>query len=396
MVRSFIVFVITALFVLVSYSPLICQVVIYEIAWMGTDASSYDEWIELYNTSNSAIDLTGWVLSATDGTPNISLEGTINPNSYFLLERVDDNTISDIQADQIYSGALENAGEHLELRDDSNQLIDEVNCASGWFAGTNSPRNSMEKISPALDGNAEASWGTNDGVTRNGLDANSQPINGTPKAQNSVYDSSLPVELSSFTAYFNNSFVLLKWTTQSELNNQGFYVLRAPSEDGVYVKISPLIPGAGTSSERHDYTFRDRNVVGEQEYWYKIRQVDFDGATKVYGPIKAAIRQTDENPGESALPAESKLLGNYPNPFNPGTVISFVVGGDEDTPVSVMIYDLLGRKVKQILNGTVRPGLYELSWNGTDDSGQPVSGGLYFCRMICGERVSSLKLLKVE
>ena len=45
------------------------DVVISEIAWMGTTASDDDEWIELYNNTGSSIDLTGWILRATDGTP---------------------------------------------------------------------------------------------------------------------------------------------------------------------------------------------------------------------------------------------------------------------------------------------------------------------------------------
>jgi phosphatidylserine/phosphatidylglycerophosphate/cardiolipin synthase-like enzyme len=90
-------------------------VVINEVAWAGTFASHYDEWIELYNNSDQDVDLRGWMLVAADGTPAIQLEGSIPPEGFYLLERTDDGTIANVPADHIYTGALENAGESLHL-----------------------------------------------------------------------------------------------------------------------------------------------------------------------------------------------------------------------------------------------------------------------------------------
>ncbi|MFN4218129.1 MAG: lamin tail domain-containing protein [Candidatus Bipolaricaulia bacterium] len=158
------------------------DVVISEVAWMGTQADSNDEWIELYNTTGQAIDLTGWKLEAADGTPSITLSGTIPAHSFFLLERTDDTTVSDISADQIYTGSLSNSGEALSLKDPSNNVIDTANGDGGaWPAGTSSPRATMERID-LMAPDSDTNWDTNDGVHRNGLDANNNPINGTPKA----------------------------------------------------------------------------------------------------------------------------------------------------------------------------------------------------------------------
>jgi len=76
------------------------EVVISEIAWMGTAASTSDEWIELRNTASQVIDLTGWTLRSADGTPTITLTGSIQANDFFLLERTDDTSTS-VAADQI-------------------------------------------------------------------------------------------------------------------------------------------------------------------------------------------------------------------------------------------------------------------------------------------------------
>jgi hypothetical protein len=164
------------------------SVVINEVAWAGTVASPADEWIELRNNTGSPIALTGWTLVATDGTPNIALIGTIPAGGYFLLERTDNNTISDIPADQIYTGALGNAGESLILRDESSNVIDTANAdGGGWPGGTTGagspPYASMERITPT-DADSDANWSTNGGLTRNGLDTDGNAINGTPKAAN--------------------------------------------------------------------------------------------------------------------------------------------------------------------------------------------------------------------
>jgi hypothetical protein len=164
-------------------------VVVNEVAWGGTTASASDEWIELYNGSGVEIDLTDWTLNAADGSPSITLTGTVPAGGYYLLERSDNDVITDITADQVYTGALSNTGETLELRNATSELEDTVNSdGGGWPAGSSSPSNSMERIDPILPG-TDDNWATNDGVTINGQDVYSGPILGTPKSQNSVYAS---------------------------------------------------------------------------------------------------------------------------------------------------------------------------------------------------------------
>jgi len=143
------------------------NIVINEIAWMGTNISANDEWIELYNNTEGPIDLDGWQLVTQDGTPKINLSGTIPANGFYLLERTDDTTVPNVPADRIYSGALENAGETLELYDNFGNLIDRLDDSGGWSAGDNSTKQTMER---KTDGN----WQT------------SQNPEGTPKDKNSI------------------------------------------------------------------------------------------------------------------------------------------------------------------------------------------------------------------
>ena len=165
----------------VSYAPGV--VLINEVAWSGTHASSSDEWIELYNTSPSALDLNGWKLT-DDGDIDIPLQGTIAAHGFFLLERSDDNAIADRNAHQVYAGALNNSGETLRLLDPSQHLIDSANQGRRrWPAGNASSRQSMERRGGEdIAGN----WGTFNGYHGCGLDANGHPIAGTPGSANSI------------------------------------------------------------------------------------------------------------------------------------------------------------------------------------------------------------------
>ncbi|MDX1535933.1 MAG: lamin tail domain-containing protein [Candidatus Spechtbacterales bacterium] len=146
------------------------SIVINEIAWMGTKTSTANEWIELRNLEDTDINLEGWVLVASDETPEIHLKGIIKANGFFLLERTDDSTVENVAADQIYTGALSNTGELLSLIDSSGFTVYEVNSTEGWQAGDNTTKATMELADTGL-------WQTG-------------PIGGTPKVANSYSASS--------------------------------------------------------------------------------------------------------------------------------------------------------------------------------------------------------------
>jgi uncharacterized repeat protein (TIGR01451 family) len=180
-----------------SLSPVTTRdVVINEVAWMGTAASPYDEWIELYNTGELTIPLDGWQL-VDDDSLSIALSGELPPRGYYLIERTDDDAVSDIPADWsggFGTGGLANAGEVLTLTDGLGNTVDTANADGGkWPAGAASDGSpsyaSMERIGPTA-ADSDNNWCTNDGITRRGEDANGDPINGTPKAQNSCYQPS--------------------------------------------------------------------------------------------------------------------------------------------------------------------------------------------------------------
>ena len=157
---------------------------------MGTDGSSSDEWIELYNPSPSPVSLEGWVLrSVTDESPRITLSGTIAAGGYYLLERTDDTTISNIQADIAVSfgqGGLNNAGEMLVLENSRGVGMDQAGNSGAWPAGIVTPRVSMERIDVQASGQDASSWASNNTILVNGTDRDGNQIRGTPRSRNSV------------------------------------------------------------------------------------------------------------------------------------------------------------------------------------------------------------------
>lgn len=175
--------------ILLFPSTLHAQILINELAWMGTENSSSDEWIELYNSGEADVDLTDWKLEATDGSPSIQLAGTIETGKYFLLERTDDDSVPSVTADLIYTGALGNTGEWLKLINSEGITIDEINANEGWPAGDNSTKQPMERVgdawqtSPDSTGTPKAENSqteTNQDDTNENTDENTQPEDITP------------------------------------------------------------------------------------------------------------------------------------------------------------------------------------------------------------------------
>lgn len=164
------------------------DVVINEVGWPGTAADPTHQFIELYNNSAFPIELENWVLQTPDGRVRIQLRGTIQSNGYFLLEHPSNATILDIPADQLFTQALSDESDSLELIAPDGTIIDTANDNGGaWPAGfrLRGIIACMERINPQVE-DMDDNWDNNNTLKRNGLDANGQPINCTPRAANSV------------------------------------------------------------------------------------------------------------------------------------------------------------------------------------------------------------------
>jgi len=98
---------------------------------------------------------------------------------------------------------------------------------------------------------------------------------------------------------------------------------------------------------------------------------------------------------DDLIPVSATILsGNYPNPFNPETTISYSV--KDRSPVRIEIYNLKGQKIRTLVNQDQTPGHYRIVWNGKDESGSSVGSGVYFYRMQAGSYSSTRKMLLME
>ncbi|MCK5584941.1 DUF11 domain-containing protein, partial [Candidatus Bipolaricaulota bacterium] len=209
------------------------KVIISEIAWAGTAASPEDEWIEIRNIGGEPIDLTGWILrwrkkqpvtpedfqwkvvplsgelqassapvcELTDREPERAVEFVKRElddlswfvvarpvdydESYMILERKSDLTISNVDANIVYddvapySMELSDVGDIIELLDASGEIVDTANAFpsydGNWPAGDALTLGTMERIDP-LGPDERDNWHTNLGIITRGVDANGRPL----------------------------------------------------------------------------------------------------------------------------------------------------------------------------------------------------------------------------
>jgi len=93
-------------------------------------------------------------------------------------------------------------------------------------------------------------------------------------------------------------------------------------------------------------------------------------------------------------PTRTFLHANRPNPFNPVTIVPYEVA--ETVPVAIRVYDVRGAHVRDLYVGSRQPGIYEVSWNATNEGGQPVASGIYFCRLTAGQVTETRKMLLLK
>ena len=105
----------------------------------------------------------------------------------------------------------------------------------------------------------------------------------------------------------------------------------------------------------------------------------------------------ERNLGEltRTLPSRFSLGQNFPNPFNPSTVIPLEVAGVSSN-VHLQVFNAGGQLVHQLLNGQLAPGIYEITWDARDRNGRNVAAGTYFYRLLVDERFETRKMSLVR
>ncbi|MDR3669143.1 MAG: T9SS type A sorting domain-containing protein [Ignavibacteriaceae bacterium] len=171
----------------------------------------------------------------------------------------------------------------------------------------------------------------------------------------------LPVELTSFTYKTANSSIKLEWGTATEVNNNHFEIERRDITP-YWIKIGE-VKGAGTCTTPNQYFFLDNHFTSNGKYYYRLKQVDNNGQPKYSNEIEVDV---------NFLPSIYSLENNFPNPFNPSTIIRYNLPFDSN--VKLAVYNSLGQVVVNELSaGFKKAGTYDINFNAYS-----LNSGIYF------------------
>ncbi len=374
-------------------NPGAIDLIINEISGDDVMPNPMDGYIELYNRKSWEIDLSNVVIryydnGASSPTATLALSGKVMPHSFVLIvQDFGTFTMSYPEASPSFEAPKDGDGNSLFPLDGGSDVIEVYLTAK---AGTIDTFN--DKSSPWTwdsSKNYERS-SANDGENQTSWDENGDGVPGED-------DDPLPITLSSFTATEIQHAALLKWQTSSELNNFGWNVYRNQTEsleNAEKLTIS-VIPGAGTSDTSHNYSYKDENIPTlNQVYYYWIESIDYSGNTQFYGPKEVFIQNNDDEntPPENI---ECTLYQNFPNPFNPSTMIKFM--SDNSGYATVKIYNIQGKLIKTIFNNSTIPKkLYSVEWDGKNEQGKTVANGVYFYKLTTDSNKFTKKMLLLK
>jgi hypothetical protein len=195
--------------------------------------------------------------------------------------------------------------------------------------------------------------------------------------------SALATELAMLSASAEGAGIRVVWEVVNPEKYRDFKILRGTKPGGPFV----LLDGKPVRSG-HVFAFLDSEITIGTGYYYKVEARTVGGTVVSFGPTEMIVG------GKSAY--DFRLSQNFPNPFSPVTSITFVVG--TRSKANVRIFDVAGREVRTLFEDpAAEPGVYQIVWDGTNNEGQKVASGIYFCRMEANgdiRKVRKMLLLK--
>lgn len=184
---------------------------------------------------------------------------------------------------------------------------------------------------------------------------------------------STPTDLTAYTIC--EEYVKLKWQP-------------VPDEDCMFYEVFRSINGTFFEliASTTDTVFVDNTISTNNYYQYSIKAVDYAGNESDFSnPINIYVTNIND---EKGLPIQYYLSQNYPNPFNPQTIIKY--GLLNQSHVKITIFNILGLKIRELVNETQNQGHHQIIWDGKNDTGQVVSTGVYYYKLDT-ENYSSIK-----
>jgi len=194
---------------------------------------------------------------------------------------------------------------------------------------------------------------------------------------------STSIQITEFTASYNpeTMSIMIHWMSAGEIDDSGFDIYRAYSENGHYTKINNSVV---MNREEGIYRFIDQTTEAGFTYYYKLLITNNLGNQKEFGPVMITI----------PFPDKFQLSQNYPNPFNPVTTIRYQV--PERDHVILTIYNMMGQKVMTLVDQEQNPGYYAVEWDGRDEMGRETSTGIYIYQLQSTQQTVTRRMIKIR
>lgn len=181
--------------------------------------------------------------------------------------------------------------------------------------------------------------------------------------------------------------VMLYWIPNSEANLD-HYELEVTGDPCASLKAVYCglfnVPGSASS-----YVYNNQNLAYFYWYQFRLRAVNTEGMA---GDWSRTIILTSTDAQDETVPPRAQFaLSHYPNPFNASTQISFSL--DSSGPVRLCVRDVLGRRVRTLVNGPLPSGVHTVTWFGTDEDGHVLASGVYLLELDVRGALQTSRLL---
>ncbi len=185
------------------------------------------------------------------------------------------------------------------------------------------------------------------------------------------------------------TFIEVEWS-----NLLGEFIIVTNDQDGEL-----KFAGSGSLPDGEEGVFATFHFVvnedfEENETAVTVQRSRWNEESILTDATSATLTKSLGTGDEKLLPENFALHQNYPNPFNPVTTLRYDL--PENSLVNIIIYDLLGRQVKTLVNQTQDAGFKSIIWDATNDYGKPVSAGVYLYKIQAGDFVQTNKMVLLK
>ncbi len=350
------------------------QIIINEVDYDQPGSPDTDEFVEIFNNSAGPVTLSDYDLEFIDGASGtvyrtVTLSGSLTAGSHYVICSNVDVSPCDLNTgfgdDWIQNGAPDAIA---LVNNTTSTIVDAVSYEGdvvGYVETAGAPGDPFTGVGQGLSRSP-----TSDDTDDNSADFTVRCISaGASNLLTTTGCTPLPVELGEIKTTVDDGDVVIEWTTLSEQKVASFEIQQKDALGFV------AIGSVEAANQPNTYTHRVTDL-GPGVYTFRLRMIDLDGSFAYSPEVETSIEVT----------SSYAISRAYPNPF--ATSSSFAVTAERDQNVTVRLFDVLGRQIDVLYEGTLQAGrTQEITTDGSS-----LTNGTYFVR-ITGDYFDSTQTL---